>query len=102
MSRQAILAATDNAKAIEFLTAYFSETESIPTVVRSKSDLSVFFSCEPDVVFFQGDWVDRRVASRLVQFKSGRPKLKCFSLGTVRQDGFDWDGGIDLPIDEKA
>ena len=101
MSRRTIVIATDNNKSVEFLTAYFADTQSIPTVIRSKADLAVLSSCQPDLIFFQGDWVDQRNIGRLVQIKSAFPKVKCFSLGQVNQDGFSWDGGIELPVDEK-
>ncbi len=102
MVKQTILIATDNNKSIDFLTAYFADTQSIPTIIRSKSDLSALSSCQPSVVFFQGEWVDQRSIGHLIQFKSSCPKLKCFSLGSVRQDGFSWNGAVELPIDEKA
>lgn len=102
MPRQAILIATDNNKAVEFLTAYFADTQSIPTVVRSKADLSHLFSCPADLIFLQGDWVDGRAASHLAQLKAGDSELKCFSLGSPRQSGFSWDGSIELPIEEKS
>ncbi|MBI3999071.1 MAG: response regulator [Candidatus Omnitrophica bacterium] len=102
MSRQSIFIATDNTKSAEFLTTYFSETQSIPTLIRSKADLSVLFSCQPDLVFIQGDWMDQRVVNRLKQFKLEHPKIKYFSLGNARHDGFAWDGVFELPFDEKV
>src|SRR3989338_4565649 len=103
MARQAILIASDNSKSIEFLTAYFSDTQSIHTIIRSKADLSALSSCRPHLLFFQGGWVDQRSIGRLMQCKAAvSSNLKCFSLGSVRHDGFSWDGANDLPIDEKA
>ena len=102
MPRQTILIATENNKSVEFLTAYFADTQSAPTIVRSKADFSTLSSCHPSVIFFQGDWVDPRTTSRLNHFKSALPKLKCFSLGPVSQSGFSWNGEIELPIDEKV
>lgn len=102
MSRKAVFIATDNSKSAEFLTAYFSETESAPTLIRSKVDLSVLFSCKPDFLFLQGDWADQRAIIRLNRLKSEYPKLKCFSLANPRQDGFEWDSVLELPFDEKV
>ena len=102
MPKQGILVATDNKKTIEFLTQYFADTQSIPTIIRSKGDAAALFSCQPDILFFQGDWCNQRVAKRLTQFKSQRPQLKCFTLGHVAQDRFSWDGEIELPIEEKS
>ena len=102
MPRQTVLIATENNKSVEFSAAYFSDTQSIPTVIRSKADFSTLSSCQPHLVFFQGDWVDQRTLSRLNHFKAAYPKLKCFSFGPVNHSGFSWDGEIGLPIDEKA
>jgi len=101
MSRKSILIASDNQQAAEFLSSYFADTQSIPTIIRSKADLSALSSCRPDVLFFQGDWVDQKMTSRLAQLKAGSGDLKSFALGPVSMDGVPWDGVLDLPIDEK-
>src|SRR3989338_9747252 len=95
MPKQTVLIATGNHKAVEFLTAYFADTQSVPSVIRSKSDLSAFYACSPDLVFFESSWVDGRVAGRLSQFKAGHPKLKSFSLGPAAREGLQWDGALD-------
>ncbi len=102
MAKQNVLIATENSKSIEFLTAYFSDTQSIPTIIRSKTDLSAISFCQPHLMFFQSDWADQRAINRLVQLKSASPKLKSFSLGHPNMDGFSWDGEIELPVDERA
>jgi len=102
MSKRTILIVTENNKSIEFLTAYFADTKSIPTIIRSKADLSAISSCQPHLLFFQSDWADQRAIKRLAPLKSAFPKLKSFSLGRPSMDGFSWDGEIELPIDEKA
>lgn len=101
MSRKSIFIVTDNPKSAEFLTGYFSETESAPTLIRSKSDSSQLFSLKPDFLFFHGDWADQRAIARLKQLKSNCPKLKCFSLGNPREGGFSWESVLELPFDEK-
>lgn len=102
MPRQSIFIATDNQKAVEFITAYFAETGSIPSIIRSKSDLSVLFDCRPNVIFLQDIWIDRRLMRRLAKFKSEFSKMKCFCLGTVPPNEFAWDGGLHYPLDEKV
>jgi len=102
MPKQTVLIATANHKAIEFLTSYFADTQSVPTVIRSKSDLSAFFSCSPNLVFFDSSWVDGRSAGRLSQFQSEHPKLKSFSLGPAAREGLQWDGALELPVDERT
>src|SRR3990167_7292891 len=100
MPKKSILVATDNKKAVEFLSAYFADTQSIPTIIRSKPDLSILPSCRPDFIFVQGDWADQRTLGRLKQFKSDHPKVKCFGLGSI-PEGLSWDDLVELPIDEK-
>ncbi|MBI1978036.1 MAG: response regulator [Candidatus Omnitrophica bacterium] len=102
MARQSILVATDNSKAIEFFTTYFSDTQSTPTVIRAKSDLSAFFSARPDFVFFQGDWFDLRTKNKLVEYKSRYPKAKYFVLGHPIQAGFTWDGILEFPVEGRS
>jgi len=102
MPRQTILVASENKKAIEYIADYFSDTESVPTIVRSKSDVSNLFNFKPDVLFFQGDWLDQRLSSRLSQFKFEKPTAKYFSLGNLSADGIHWDGKLELPIDERS
>ncbi len=102
MPRQTVVIATDNNKSVELLIAYFADTQSIPTVIRAKADFSALSSCQPDLVFLQGDWVDARSVSRLDQIKSAFPKAKWFSLGPVREGRFSWDGSIELPVEEKT
>ena len=102
MSKQAILIASENKKAVEYIADYFSDTESIPTIVRSKSDLPLLFTFKPDVIFFQGDWLDQRISTRLVQFRIDNPNMKFFSLGNLSFDGAKWDGKLELPIDERV
>ena len=102
MPKRSIFLATANSKAIVAIAAYFSGTESIPSVIRSKGDYTTLFSSKPDFVFFQGDWVDSKTVVRLVQFKDESPKTKFFSLGETNSAGFVWDGSIEFPIDEKA
>lgn len=101
MSKQAIVIASENKKAIEYITNYFSDTESIPTIVRSKSDLPILFTFKPDVIFFQGDWLDQRTSERLSQYKTKIPSMKYFSLGNLSADGVSWDAKLELPIDER-
>lgn len=101
MAKQTIFVATDNKKAVEFIAAYFGDTRSIPTVIRSKTEISSIFSCHPDLLFFQGDWVDPKVAARLTQLKSEQPKLKCINIGGAYPDRFSWDVSLMVPIDEK-
>lgn len=101
MPKQSVLVATENKKAIEHLIIYLRDTESVPTVIRRKSDLSAISSCEPDLVFVESEWVDKRVASRLDQLRAARPKLGCFGLGARGQSRYAWDGVIDFPVDDK-
>lgn len=101
MPKRTIVIASENKKAVEYITDYFSDTESIPTVIRSKSDLPVLSSLKPDVIFFQGDWLDQRASSRLNEFKAQNPNIKYFSLGNPSSDGMSWDGKLELPIDER-
>ena len=102
MSRQLIFIATDNQKAVEFITAYFADTQSIPSIIRAKADLSVLFSCKADMVFLQDLWIDQRFNRRLVEFKEANPTLRCFCLGTMPPDGAAWDAGIPYPLDERV
>lgn len=102
MPKRAIVIASENKKAVEYVTDYFSDTESVPTIIRSKSDFSALFTFKPDIVFFQGDWLDQRITSRLSQFKTENQKVKYFSLGNVSSDGVHWDGKLEFPIDERA
>ena len=102
MSKREVIIASENKKAVEYIADYFSDTESIPTIVRSKSDLSVLLTFKPDLVFFQGDWLDQRIVSRLTQFKTENPKVKYFSLGNPSSEGVHWDGKLEFPIDERA
>ena len=81
MPKQSILVATANGKGIDFLSAYFADTQSIPSVIRSKGDLSALSDCHPDVMFFEGDWVDKRALERLEELKRNFSKLKSFCLG---------------------
>ena len=102
MPQQAVFIATDNKKAVEFLAAYFSETQSAPTVIRLRADLSVLFSCRVNLLFLQSDWADEKMMGKLAEFKAAHPELKCFSLGTAPKGAISWDGEIELPIEEKA
>ena len=102
MPNQTILVASDNPKAVEFLITYFSETQSILTVIRSKADLATVSLMKPNFIFFQGDWIDAKTSSRLNQFKSENPELLCFHLGPLRHAGFSWEGEIEFPLEEKA
>ena len=102
MPKRSIFLVTANPKAVQAITAYFSDTESIPSVARSKGDYAALFSLKPDLVFFQGDWVDSKLAVRLVEFRTESPKTKFFSLGKASSAGFAWHGSIEFPIDEKA
>ncbi len=102
MPKQAIFIASENKKAVEYIADYFSETESIPTIVRLKSDLSILSTFKPNFAFFQGDWLDQRVSGRLSQFKTENPNVKYFSLGNLSFDGVNWDGKLELPIDERT
>lgn len=102
MPKRSIFLVTANPKAVRAIAAYFSDTESIPSVVRSKGDYVTLFSSKPDFVFFQGDWVDSKLVARLVQFRTESPKTKFFSLGDANSTGFAWHGSIEFPIDEKA
>ena len=101
MSKRSVLLATENKKAIEHLITYLQDTESVPTVIRRKSDLAAISSCEPDLIFVESEWVDKRVANRLDQLKASRPKLGCFGLGARGQGRYAWDGVIDFPVDER-
>jgi hypothetical protein len=100
--KHSIFLITANPKAVAAITAYFSDTESIPSVIRSKGDYSTLFSSKPDIIFFQGDWADSKTTSRFAQFKSEFPRTKFFSLGETGSPGFAWDGSIEFPIDEKV
>ena len=102
MPKQSILVATENGKVIDFLSAYFADTQSIPSVIRSKGDLSALSDCHPDVMFFEGDWVDKRALERLEELKRNFSKLKSFCLGSGEPGGFSWDGNLELPLDEKV
>ena len=101
MPRHSVLLATDNSKAVAAITAYFSDTDSIPSVIRSKGDCAVLFSSKPNFVFFQGDWVDSKMTARLIQFKKEYSKAKFFTLGEAASPGFAWDGSVEFPVDEK-
>ena len=102
MPKQNIVIASENKKAVEFIGTYFSDTESIPTVIRSKVDISILFSNKPNLIFFQGDWLDQRLASRFQQLKQENSNCRLFSLGNVSSEGISWDGNLELPIDERA
>lgn len=102
MPKHSIFLVTANPKAVATITTYFSDTDSIPSVIRSKGDYSALFSSKPDLVFFQGDWADSKAIARFAQFKNDFPKVKFFSLGEAETPGFAWDGAIEFPIDEKA
>ena len=102
MPKQQVVVAAENQKAIEFLTAYFSDTLSVPTVIRSKAHVSRLFLSDPDFVFFEGSWSDRLTGDRLTKLKKECPKVKCFSLGSAPNGHFSWDGEIELPIEEKS
>ena len=102
MAKRSVFVATENRKAIEFLTAYFSDTQSIPAVIRSKTDLTLLFSTLPHFVFLQADWVDAEVAQRLRELQSKTSKIKCFSLGRVTNETVSWNGNFELPLEEKS
>ncbi len=102
MAKQTILVASDNKKVVEFITAYFADTRSIPSIIRSKADLSPIFSCPPGLLFFQEEWTDPKIVARLTQLKSEHPKLKCFGIGGRHSDQFPWDDSLAVPIDEKT
>lgn len=101
MPRQSILAATENKKAIEFLTAYFSDTQSIPSVIRSRTDFADILSNDLNFIFLDPDWLDERNVGRFKELKSKAPQSKWFALGHPRTHSFQWDAEIELPIDEK-
>ncbi len=102
MPRRSILAATENKKAVEFLTAYFADTQSIPAVIRSRADCADFLSKnELNFIFLDTDWIEERNLSQFKEFKSKYPQSKWFALGRSRTSVFPWDAEIELPIDEK-
>ena len=102
MPKRSVFVATENRKAIEFLTAYFADTQSIPAVARSKADLALLFSTAPYFVFLQTDWVDSQVAGQLCELKSKAPKMKYFGLGRVTDELVSWNGSFELPLEEKS
>jgi len=102
MPKQAILVATENKKAIEFLTAYFADTQSTPTIIRSKQDIDVLFDLKPDFIFVQAEWIDGRLSELLRQFKTKLPKLRLFCLGRSPHEAVsNWNGVFEFPLDEK-
>ena len=101
MSKRFILAGTENKKAVEFLTAYFSETQSIPAAVRSRTDFSDVLTSDLNFVFLDPDWIDERNLIRFKELKLKYPHSKWFALGHPKNQLFQWDAEIELPIDEK-
>ena len=101
MPRQTIIVATDNKQIVEFITMFFSDTQSVPTVVRSKTDLHDVLVKDGTLVFLQSDWVDQRSVKRLNQTKSKYPNSTWIALGTSKGQPFSWSGQIDLPIETK-
>ena len=102
MPRHSILVATENKRAVEYITTYFQDTESIPTIIRSKRDLSAMTSCKPDILFFETDWAGKRAASWLNELKEARERFRCIGLGRKGQHKFRWDGLVDFPLDDRA
>src|SRR3989338_6302705 len=102
MAKRSLLLASDNPKIAEFITAYFSETQSIPTIIRSKTDFHVLFPREADFFFLDGSWIDAKVVKLLHEIRSQASKAKFFSFGNPSETGFHWDGCVECPIDERA
>jgi hypothetical protein len=100
MPKQSIFLVTANPKAIAAITNYFSDTASIPSIIRSKGACGALFSSKPNFVFFQSDWVDPRMAARLAELKTGLPNTKFFSLGKTNSN-FNWNGSLEFPLEEK-
>jgi len=102
MPRRSILVATGNKKAVELLTAYFADTQSIPAVIRSPADCADFLSkAELDFIFLDPDWIDERNLGQFKGLKSKNPSSKWLALGHPKVHQFPWDAEIELPIDEK-
>ncbi|OGW82004.1 MAG: hypothetical protein A3G33_04460 [Omnitrophica bacterium RIFCSPLOWO2_12_FULL_44_17] len=103
MSKLKICVGTENKKAIEFFSDYFGETQSVPSIIRSKADVGAIFTGTPDMIFIEGGWVDNRLVESLTDMKHKNRDLKCFQLGYVSSpESFQFLGKVELPIDEKA
>ena len=101
MPKRFILAATENKKAIEFLTAYFTDTQSIPAVIRSRADFTDVLPNGLNFILLDPDWLDERNVNRFKELKTKHPQSKWLALGHPKIQLFQWDGEIELPIDEK-
>lgn len=102
MPKRNVLVATDNKKAIEFFVGYFADTQSAPSIVRSKHDLDVLSDLKrADFIFIQADWLDEQSLDWLKELKLRLPKVWLFSLGHSDQESVPWDEVLEFPVDEK-
>lgn len=102
MAKQTIFVAGDNRKAIEFICAYFSDTQSIPGMIRAKHDFPIVLDNPSHIVFLQCDWIDKAIVAHVNRIKTRSPNKKVFILGHPNFPDLKYDGEIDLPIDEKV
>jgi CheY-like chemotaxis protein len=101
MPKHSILVATANKKAVEYITAFFQDTESIPTIIRAKGDLPAIVACQPDYAFIESDWADKRTVTRLDEIKGQNSAFRCFGLGRKGNNKYQWDKSIEFPLDDK-
>lgn len=102
MAARKIIIATDNNKSIEFLTNYFSDTESIPTIIRSQADLEHLNQLRIDFIFVDSHWVNKTFVNQIRALKEKQPPLKCLVLGHAEEAARIADAEIECPIDEKV
>jgi CheY-like chemotaxis protein len=102
MSKRSILVSTQNQKAIEYVTTYFQDTASIPTIIRSKYDLSSLSACTPDVFFLEAEWLQKRAIKEIEDMRKRHPQVKLIALGYGGDADFKWDGRIGFPIEDKS
>ncbi len=101
MPKQNIVVGTDNRKASEFLVNYFSDTLSVPTVIRAKTDSSSACELGADYIFLQTDWVDTGLRHALSELRKAGKRVKYFGLGRQAEHHEFWDGVFDFPLEEK-
>ena len=101
MPKKTVFVASDNRKAVEFIAGYFADTQSIPSIIRVKSDLPVLFETRAHMVFIQSEWLDKATIQHFSGYKVKTPDMKLFVLGRPPSDCSP-DGEIEFPVDDKA
>jgi CheY-like chemotaxis protein len=101
MPKKNILVATENKKAVEYITDFYQDTDSIPTIIRAKRDLSAIAACHPDFMFIESDWAERRALSRIKELKESREGFRAIGLGNRGQSKFEWDALLNYPLEER-